>query len=57
MIWSDQEGPLGREGALKVGQNSLRRKTTGAKAQGWARWGDLGSGEPLNLVGAKGLGK
>ena len=37
MIWSDQEGPLGREGALKVGQNSLRRKTTGAKAQGWAR--------------------
>lgn len=57
MIWSDQEGPLGREGALKVGQNSLRRKTTGAKAQGWARWGDLGTGEPLNLVGAKGLGK
>ena len=27
MVWSYQEGPLGREGTLKVGQNSLRGKT------------------------------
>ena len=41
MAWSDQEGQLGREGALKVGQNSLGKKMAGA--QRWERQGDLGN--------------
>lgn len=57
VVWSDLEGLLGREEALKIGQNSLGKKTAGDKAQGWDRPGDLGTDKRLNLVGAEGLGK
>lgn len=45
--WSDQEELLGREGALKVGQNSLGKRIAGTKAHEKERWGDLETSEQL----------
>lgn len=45
VAWSDQVRPLGREGALKDGQNSLGERAAGAYA--WRPEGQdgLGAGE------------
>lgn len=57
MAWSDQEGWLGREGTLKVGQNSLGEKDRRSPSPEGGRHCDLGTGELLNMAGVKGTGK